>query len=703
MASENMKIAALGRPFTLGMLYDARKDKLIAGLTLWDGKTLQENTLESSQHSSAFQISASDSIESKSSLLDVEASLKASFLGGLIEVGGSAKYLNDTKKFKNQSRVTCQYKATTNFKQLSITHLLTMDTEQADLIKKGFATHVVTGILYGAKAFFVFDSEKLEASNVQDIQGHMEAVVKKIPSLDIEGKLDIKLTDEEKNTTEKFSCKFYGDFILESNPATFVDAVKTYVELPKLLGENGENSVPLMVWLMPLKNLDSGAAELMSGISVGLVRKAQDALEDLKEIEMRCNDSLDDRVVEDFPQIHKDLSSFKKNCNYYTSYLEQIMGKKFPLIRKGKEDESSVEQVFEDRHGSPFSHDKLSEWLDHKEREINIIRFCVGMMEGAEIVHSQSELDREVLAAGVEHAVCFVFTSLESADPCFDEMNNYVDTLMLGSTTEVPWYYSDEVLTKMREKAEEVHNLAKALKNFPQVRFFIASIANEKYTGATIYHYKDGYRVTDDFTKPEIPPVEEITDRTDLMWYACDLTLDPDTANRRLTLSEGNKKATWGSWQYYPDHPERFDEQYQVLCSEGLTGRHYWEVEWSISFLVKLVIGAAYKSIQRKGDSSQSRLGDNAISWALLQYPLFMFLKHTVEIWHNGKLKEIPFPSGCSRVGVYLDWPAGTLSFYRVCSNTLSHLHTFHTTFTEPLHPGFFVVGPSYAYLCPFE
>uniref|UniRef100_A0A0F8CVL2 Neoverrucotoxin subunit beta n=1 Tax=Larimichthys crocea TaxID=215358 RepID=A0A0F8CVL2_LARCR len=356
MASENMKIAALGRPFTLGMLYDARKDKLIPGVTLWDGKTLQENTSESSQHSSAFQISASDSIESKSSLLDVEASLKASFLGGLIEVGGSAKYLNDTKKFKNQSRVTCQYKATTNFKQLSMAHLLTMDTEQADLIEKGFATHVVTGILYGAKAFFVFDSEKLEASSVQDIQGHMEAVVKKIPSLDIEGEADINLNDEEKALTEKFSCKFYGDFILESNPATFVDAVKTYVELPKLLGENGENSVPLMVWLMPLKNLDPKAAELMSGISVGLVRKAQDALEDLKEIEMRCNDSLDDGVAEHFSQIHKDLSSFKKSCNYYTSHLQQIMGKKFPLIREGKEDESSVEQVFEDRHGSPFSH-----------------------------------------------------------------------------------------------------------------------------------------------------------------------------------------------------------------------------------------------------------------------------------------------------------------------------------------------------------
>ncbi|KAI4795965.1 hypothetical protein KUCAC02_029534 [Chaenocephalus aceratus] len=179
-------------------------------------------------------MSASDSTESKSTMMDIEASLKVSFLSGLIEVGGSAKYLNNQKKLKNQSRVTFQYKATTNFKQLSIDHV-TLDTEKMEVIEKGLATHVVTGILYGADAFFVFDSEKLEASQVQKIEGSMQAVIKKIPTFDVEGKVDIKLTDEEKALTNKFSCKFYGDFILKINPATFQDAVQTYVELPQLL------------------------------------------------------------------------------------------------------------------------------------------------------------------------------------------------------------------------------------------------------------------------------------------------------------------------------------------------------------------------------------------------------------------------------------------------------------------------------------
>ncbi|XP_038591156.1 neoverrucotoxin subunit beta-like [Micropterus salmoides] len=683
MAADNMKVAALGRPFTLGMLYDARKDQLIPGLTLWDDKTLQENTVESSQHSSAFDTSASDSIESKSFLLDVDASLKASFLGGLIEVGGSAKYLNDKKKFKNQSRVTFQYKATTHFKQLSMTHLVTMDAKQTDVIKKASATHVVTGILYGANAFFVFDSEKLDASSVQNIQGSMEAVIKKIPSFNIEGKVELKLNDEEKALTEKVSCKFYGDFILESNPATFEDAVKTYVDLPKLLGGNGERSVPLKVWLMPLKNLDPEAPELMSGISIGLVRKAQNALEDLKQIVMRCNDVLD---REHFPQIEEKLSRFQNVCKYYAAKLQQTMEKKFPLIRDGKEDESSTKQLFEDRDKSPFSHEKLSKWMDHKEREINIIRSCVEKMEGTQIVHNQSELDREVLAADVEDALCFVFTSLESADPCLDVMADYLDSLNLECTHEDPWYFSDEVFTKMREKAKSFSYLAKALKNNSRFCFLIAAIANKKYTGATIYHYKEGILVSEDFSKPDLPPVEKITDRRDLIWYACDLTLDSDTVNGYLTLSEGNKKATCGAWQTYPDHPERFDTHTQVMCKERLKGRHYWEVEWSVMSKASVYIGVAYNVIERKAMDEQSQLGNNTISWCFGQG------NSSLCAFHNGRVWSHSFPStGCNRVGVFLDWPAGTLSYYRVSSDSLSHLYTFKTTFTEPVYPCFWV------------
>ncbi|XP_067114432.1 NLR family CARD domain-containing protein 3-like isoform X10 [Osmerus mordax] len=180
--------------------------------------------------------------------------------------------------------------------------------------------------------------------------------------------------------------------------------------------------------------------------------------------------------------------------------------------------------------------------------------------------------------------------------------------------------------------------------------------------------------------------------------YACELTLDPNTAGRRLSLSEENRKVTWRrEEQPYPDHPERFEDWPQVLCREGLSGRCYWEAEWS-GGRGGVNIAVTYKGISRRGGGDDCRLGYNNKSWSLYHGD------NSYSAVHNKKITVIPAPPSSShRVGVYLDWPAGTLSFYTVSSDTLTHLHTFHSTFTEPLYPGFRVCYNSSVSLCQVE
>ncbi|KAK0155286.1 Stonustoxin subunit beta [Merluccius polli] len=170
--------------------------------------------------------------------------------------------------------------------------------------------------------------------------------------------------------------------------------------------------------------------------------------------------------------------------------------------------------------------------------------------------------------------------------------------------------------------------------------------------------------------------------------YACELTLDPNTANRHLSLSEDNRKVMEVEEdQSYPDHPERFDTRSQVLCREGLTGRCYWEVERGGG----VEIGVTYRGITRKEKGHNSMLGGNNKSWSL-----YCNDDHYSACYNGSIIVTRLRPSGCNRVGVYLDRPAGSLSFYRVSpgvggsSDTLTHIHTFHTTFTqEALLPGF--------------
>ncbi|XP_053170511.1 NLR family CARD domain-containing protein 3-like [Scomber japonicus] len=167
--------------------------------------------------------------------------------------------------------------------------------------------------------------------------------------------------------------------------------------------------------------------------------------------------------------------------------------------------------------------------------------------------------------------------------------------------------------------------------------------------------------------------------------YFCELTLDPNTVNRNLKLSDNNRKVTFvEEKQSYPDHPDRFERWVQLLCGNELTGRCYWEVEWRGG----VHITVSYRGISR-GDSNDSWFGANDQSWSL------NCSSGGYTVCHNNTGTSIPSSSYSSsssdsnRVAVYVDCPAGTLSFYRVSSDTLIHLHTFNTTFTEPLYAGF--------------
>ncbi|XP_059409074.1 NACHT, LRR and PYD domains-containing protein 12-like [Carassius carassius] len=189
--------------------------------------------------------------------------------------------------------------------------------------------------------------------------------------------------------------------------------------------------------------------------------------------------------------------------------------------------------------------------------------------------------------------------------------------------------------------------------------------------------------------------------------YACDLTLDPNTAHTRLVLSDENKKITRvKDRQPYPDHPERFDDAPQVLSVESLTGRCYWETEWSGA---GAVISVSYKGINRKGGGSDCEFGSNDNSWSLYCSDISFSFRHNNNNIFSG---ESFIPSSCKRVGVYVDVSAGSLSFYRVSdthtlthlhTHTLKHLHTLNTTFTEPLCAGFGVYSYSSVSLCDIK
>ncbi|XP_056116886.1 tripartite motif-containing protein 16-like [Rhinichthys klamathensis goyatoka] len=174
--------------------------------------------------------------------------------------------------------------------------------------------------------------------------------------------------------------------------------------------------------------------------------------------------------------------------------------------------------------------------------------------------------------------------------------------------------------------------------------------------------------------------------RKDFQQYFHQITLDLNTVNRKLSLSKKNRviKNT-EILQPYPDHPDRFDQFYQVLCRESLCGRCYWEIEWSGN--VGVSISVSYKGISIKA-GIKCWFGHSDQSWSLHCSCSFY------SFWHNKIQTVLPAVPISRRIGVYVDHSAGTLSFYSV-SDTMSLIHTVQTTFTQPLYPGFNVYSGS--------
>ncbi|KAM6170515.1 tripartite motif-containing protein 14 [Rhynchocyon petersi] len=170
-------------------------------------------------------------------------------------------------------------------------------------------------------------------------------------------------------------------------------------------------------------------------------------------------------------------------------------------------------------------------------------------------------------------------------------------------------------------------------------------------------------------------------DRSLFLKYARTPTLDPDTMHARLRLSADRLTVRSGLFGRLGPVPALcFDKLWQLLGRDSYAaGRHYWEVDvqeagsgwW---------VGAAYASLRRRGSSAAARLGCNRQSWCLKRYDL--------EYWafHDGQRCRLRPRDDPDRLGIFLDYEAGVLAFYDV-SGSMSHLHTFRTTFQEPVYP----------------
>ncbi|XP_036438401.1 stonustoxin subunit beta-like [Colossoma macropomum] len=519
-----LEVATLGRQLHLGMLYDCHNDSFIPGVYLWDMDNIQKNTIVRQSPKTSFNIHLTDSLEEKSKILQISSSLSASIYAGLVNVEGSASYLNDRSSSLHECRVTAQYSVRTKTEHLNMSQIGSAtykDIEDPNLS----STHVVIQVEYGAEALMVFSESASDERNKQDIQSSMKLMVNKIGLLNISAEGKVQMTDEERKKVQNFTCTFHGEFALEENPTNFEEAVKVYKSLPKLLGSNKENVVPKKVWLVPLIELVPSAPEVKHKVSKMNCIKLQNIMEQLNTAQMRANDISKESDSIQATDITKKMKDFGENLQKYTVVWKDNLFKLLPEIRKGAEKEERLEKMFGLHEESPFGPSKTDPWLKERETELSVIHSYINeitsKVPNLKIV-AREDLDKVLPDPGNKVVGAFVFTSLKEDDPYLDSLRFCLDSekfttmeclpsdLQTSVKDETPWYKCSKISKSMRECLEFFCALAQSPKMFSIISY-VPYPYNE---GASVRQYLNGKLVCVNCLNPFEPEVVKINGNT---------------------------------------------------------------------------------------------------------------------------------------------------------------------------------------------
>ena len=468
--SRMLDIPCLGRPFQVGMLYDCRSDRLIQGMKLWDTASMtQALKTKPKIGSGQFEVIARDSIADKAHHLGIEGGLKLSCLGGLVNVSGSAQYLTDERSSQQQARVTLKYQNTSRFEELTLGELENKQSGHG-VVGCGDATHVVTGVLYGAEAFFVFDREMSHDDNLQGIQDFMKAKVKSLPAIAAGKIADVSETDKE--NVDMYHCTVHTDFHFPEKPTTYQDAVRALKELPNLLKDDA-NIVPKHVWLYPLSTFAT-STQMTQEVIADLVAKMECVLESFHESKMKCTDLMQSKHASRLPGIQNQLRQFKDMlAGYKTKFINQLAAT-IPQVRDGSTPETDLEKLFKANSTSPFSEKHLSSWLEGKEKEIGMLSRILERITSADYTH---DLTTVVFNIDYNFVLCFSLTVAGKENAYLEIMSAYLCEPDMKQEFEVAmpkqWYDNGELMRNILVQARQFNEFASTNKHREDTMFVV--------------------------------------------------------------------------------------------------------------------------------------------------------------------------------------------------------------------------------------
>jgi hypothetical protein len=346
---------ALGQSAQLGSLYDARSDSFIGVSLLNDAPPTSAVTV-TDNHTSEVTLSASDSYDEKLRRMDMDAELSASFLSGMVDVGGSGRYLTEKRESNRILQASLHYNVTTvhenlNFMSNDLQSYLAVGTLQS-----GAATHVVVGIAWGAKSVVTARHRLSTTEDRSEIEGQFQAEFGKFTSMiEVAGDASIELETGKSSKQVSFEVSVHGDVLANDSliPTDFPSAYRFISNIPKyILSANGGKGKPLTYTLLPLGLLtyllrvEISADIAIKQLSIECLERFVQLFDDIRDAQRKLNDYMSDIKKHTFCIPHEHIKTVARRYNTARVVESTLKSNYARLLKDVRSGHSGADQLW---------------------------------------------------------------------------------------------------------------------------------------------------------------------------------------------------------------------------------------------------------------------------------------------------------------------------------------------------------------------
>ncbi|KAF9998962.1 hypothetical protein BGZ65_005607, partial [Modicella reniformis] len=386
-----MDIPNVGQAMALGELYDARTG-LSTNISVL--KKILPQTLIESRDETAIntKLTTSESYKEKFDILDVSGNLKVNILAGLVSVNAKGKYLTTEKTTSKLVKIAMSYALQTKLDRINIRSNMMRDYINTNALNSSMATHVVTGIQWGANVVCSFEHTLQEGESKEEVSDSLRGSVATV-KVDVDGGSTLSKKSKESNKETSFEINVVGDVVPgREYPTTVDDAIMFLRNIPESVKATNEGKGSVVKYkLEPIGSvrehfgIQNKIEPVLSIIQADLITKVETICDTIIENRIRLNETLQDILdhkqyisATEVNRINKEIKFFRQDEEEFRSSLCKTV----TAIQTGKAEEAPEKafaklfETFENGSCSSFVVDNVITSYQPLSRHISFRRYC---------------------------------------------------------------------------------------------------------------------------------------------------------------------------------------------------------------------------------------------------------------------------------------------------------------------------------------